>query len=734
MGALIDSATWGDVPYFEANAVLTGGPDCPDNIPIQALANRTSFLKKQIDDAVSGALTIEYANRLKTTRSIAMTGDGSWVVTFDGSGNVTAAMTLANTGVVAGTYPVVTIDSKGRVTGARALQSADLPANATLSGAPTAPTAAPGSNNQQLANTAFVQAALAALVGSSPAALDTLNELAAALGNDPNFATTITNSLALKAPLASPPLTGNPTAPTQPQGDSSTKLATTEFVQLAKQSVPVRQTVLGGVTDNNGRANFISAGAGLSCNLSATAAALSLAFAGGFGAGGAIDYIERITADAAGYWPNLPANCLNYLTITRTGAGQLTAGSTLAPVQYGYAYNPAAQALLHFDGAAGSTAMLDDFGNTWTAQGGAKLQSNWSKFGGTALGGGGANNALNGAGDYIRTTGITTLGSGGWAIRCWVNPSALPGANSGEIIAAFSNAAGSVVVLHIYNNAGSTKFAYNLSSSGASFDIANIVMGTTTPVVGTGYFVELTYDAAAGVYRLYVNGVQEASTVSASRVGGLTMGTIGAATNATQFFVGYIDEFEFLPYCDHPNGTAYAMPGAAKSISTPGYASDWFDLSSFTMKSPSAASAAPGSNPTFAASNKLYVGEAITGIAGVSSVVSYAFQGKAVVDSAALATSQLQILNHNIGAAALINTSLVNITQELGYSQGDEVMNIPNYGDGTNGRYWGTAVDQKVIRQNLFAAIAVPHKSTAGTVAAITPASWKLRHRIGRAF
>lgn len=202
MGFLAESASWSDgIPYFEANAVLTGGPDCPDNVPIAALANRTVFLKKQIDDAVSGALAVMSANKLQTARNIAMTGDGSWVVTFDGSGGVTAAMTLANTGVAAGTYPVVTIDSKGRVTAARALQSADLPNNAALTGVPTAPTAAPGTNTPQLANTAFVQAAIAALVASSPAALDTLNELAAALGNDPNFATTITNALAGKAAL-----------------------------------------------------------------------------------------------------------------------------------------------------------------------------------------------------------------------------------------------------------------------------------------------------------------------------------------------------------------------------------------------------------------------------------------------------------------------------------------------------------------------------------------------------
>jgi len=72
-----------------------------------------------------------------------------------------------------------------------------------LTGTPTAPTAAGETNNTQLATTAFVQAALAALVGSSPEALDTLNELAAALGDDPNFATTMTNALAGKQPLDS---------------------------------------------------------------------------------------------------------------------------------------------------------------------------------------------------------------------------------------------------------------------------------------------------------------------------------------------------------------------------------------------------------------------------------------------------------------------------------------------------------------------------------------------------
>lgn len=72
-----------------------------------------------------------------------------------------------------------------------------------LTGVPTAPTAAPGTNTTQLANTAFVKAAIDALISGAPGALDTLNELAAALGNDANFAASVTTSLAGKQAVIS---------------------------------------------------------------------------------------------------------------------------------------------------------------------------------------------------------------------------------------------------------------------------------------------------------------------------------------------------------------------------------------------------------------------------------------------------------------------------------------------------------------------------------------------------
>ncbi|EFN7643842.1 phage tail protein [Escherichia coli] len=103
----------------------------------------------------------------------------------------------------------------------------------TLTGTPKAPTPAEGNNTTQIATTAFVQAALMALINGAPATLDTMKEIAAAINNDPKFSTTINNALALKAPLLSPAFTGTPTAPTAAQSVNNTQIATTAFVKSA---------------------------------------------------------------------------------------------------------------------------------------------------------------------------------------------------------------------------------------------------------------------------------------------------------------------------------------------------------------------------------------------------------------------------------------------------------------------------------------------------------------------
>jgi hypothetical protein len=88
-------------------------------------------------------------------------------------------------------------------------------ASPAFTGIPTAPTATAGTNTTQLATTQYVRTEVANLVNSAPGALDTLDELAAALGDDASFATTVTTAIGLKAPIDSPAFTGTVTGITK---------------------------------------------------------------------------------------------------------------------------------------------------------------------------------------------------------------------------------------------------------------------------------------------------------------------------------------------------------------------------------------------------------------------------------------------------------------------------------------------------------------------------------------
>jgi hypothetical protein len=166
---------------------------------------------------------------------------------------------------------------------------------------------------------------------------------------------------------------------------------------------------------------------------------------------------------------------------------------------------------------------------------------------------------------------------------------------------------GAGFILGINNTSGAVRFVYYLSSNGANWDIASAATGSTAPVVGTWYYIELTFDQVAGVYRLYVNGVMESSSTTSSKVsGGFTVMGVGASTAANYYFSGYLDKFEFLPYCQHPAGTTYAVPTAAPNIAAPGYASDFYNINQGIMYS------VTGPGPTLTPIKRVYVGEATT--------------------------------------------------------------------------------------------------------------------------
>ena len=124
------------------------------------------------------------ATKLATARTIGVSGDATGSTSFDGSAGATVVVTLANSGVTAGSYRSVTVDAKGRVTagsnpttlaGYGITDAAPL-ASPSLVGVPTAPTAATGTNSSQLATTAYVQNVVSAVVngGTSSGSFSTL--------------------------------------------------------------------------------------------------------------------------------------------------------------------------------------------------------------------------------------------------------------------------------------------------------------------------------------------------------------------------------------------------------------------------------------------------------------------------------------------------------------------------------------------------------------------------------
>jgi len=233
---------------------------------------------------------------------------------------------------------------------------------------------------------AFVATQITALINSAPGTLDTLNELAAALGDDPNFATTITNALTLKAPLASPVLTGTPTAPTQAPGNNTTRLANTAFVEA-----------LGALKSSKGANDSFAAGTamlflqaaaptGWTKSVTHNNKALRIVSGSGGGSGGSVDFTAAFASKA-----------VSGAVANKTAGGSVTVNNhTLSVSQMPTHRHPGRKGAGAFDyisnaynkaiiggfqnGAAGNVAWPDTESN----QGSSSSHNHTSSFAGTA--------------------------------------------------------------------------------------------------------------------------------------------------------------------------------------------------------------------------------------------------------------------------------------------------------------------------------------------------------------
>ena len=145
-------------------------------------------------------VTVDSKGRITSVTTAAISGSLTFTgdVTGTGTTGTSTGLTLAASGVTAGTYTKVTVDTKGRVTVGASATTSDISEGTNLYYTDARVGTYLTTNNY--ATQSYVGTQVANLVAAAPATLDTLNELAAALGNDPSFATTVSTSIGTKVP------------------------------------------------------------------------------------------------------------------------------------------------------------------------------------------------------------------------------------------------------------------------------------------------------------------------------------------------------------------------------------------------------------------------------------------------------------------------------------------------------------------------------------------------------
>ena len=200
-------------------------------------------------------------------------GSADFNSTLNVTGNLDAGAGVDVTGniTVSGTVDGVDVAALKTSKDSLSTTNGTILGSAILANGVTATTQSAGDNSTKVATTAYTDTAITNLVDSSPGALNTLNELAAAINDDASFSTTVNNNIATKMPLAGGEFTGNVTCENiTPDGDSSRNLGTNSvrfanvyadnFVGSGSNLTGIESFVTGMIILWNGAANAIPSG------------------------------------------------------------------------------------------------------------------------------------------------------------------------------------------------------------------------------------------------------------------------------------------------------------------------------------------------------------------------------------------------------------------------------------------------------------------------------------------
>lgn len=338
-------------------------------------------------------------------------------------------------------------------------------------------------------------------------------------------------------------------------------------------NVPIRQVILDYQRDAvTNEPNYIAETSGTGSSITVNGSTnnpLRVSIAAGYGAIGSQDYVAAISSNTnvTGVVKGLRSS----LYVERAANGSYSLGITHKIPSYKQAFNRQDHFLLHCNGTNNSTAITDEFGNTWAAVGDAKISTAQSKWGGASL-------LLDGTGDYVQCLNTFNPPSEEWEYECWFRASAYS-----SIMTLFSYGALGGYGIRLQTSA-SAKIQLQLSSTGSSNDLANSLVGATTITADTWHHARLNY--RDNIFRLFLNNSLEVYTIvttANTRVYGAPNLTgimrIGATTDssAAQFWNGYIDEARWTNgFCRNVIGT---VPSGAHTEDV-----FWFDTTEMQMK------------------------------------------------------------------------------------------------------------------------------------------------------